>query len=618
MGHPKLSRVKDEISKAIEEIKKNRGGADIKEAKRRLKEAAGALEKNNVKKAEELAKEAQIIAHPTTDYLMAEGKKLSAEAKTLFDKKAFDDAISKWESSKDFYERASKLSDVRKDGLEQDISGTLEKLENNIKTAKKEKDRSSMQQGMAEGARLKTRGKTPLGRVENLEKSVDEYNKALELGKKWEFSEESSIDITISEIENQIRMELLAEAESLLDDSKTIDGYKKAEDFALSLEDNKWFKEDQENARRERLLNQARSSQLKIRVGKGKKLLEDARKLLDKRDEVAAKDKYTEAKNVFIELSSYAAKCDLWGQKREIDTLIEHASKGITASVKGLAEVEEIEEPISDRWGDRFEIAWNSVRHGGYADVYQAFDSKTRHKVALKRYRVHENATIPEVIYGKFMNEASVWMELCRKNAHKNIVTLYDYGNKPSPWLALEYMDDGSIHDRLHGLSVNEALEIIKEVIAGLVYAHKKKDIAHLDIKPMNILFSKKNEIKLTDWGQSKFVDEAKKSLYTTGGLTPEYAAPEQCDSGFGEKDIVTDIWQMGVLLYHVTTKKLPFTAADPQKLINAITSQEPMPPIEFPDIPPALDEVICTCLNKNKDDRYKDAWELQKALEDI
>jgi hypothetical protein len=239
---------------------------------------------------------------------------------------------------------------------------------------------------------------------------------------------------------------------------------------------------------------------------------------------------------------------------------------------------------------------------GGFARVFSALDLQGT-PVAVKVLKSRD----PKV--GKlFITEAANSSVL----HHENIVRLFDYNIIPVPYLALE-LCDGSVERQMSSAPVTVArgIEIMKQIALGLSYAHKQK-ILHGDIKPSNILL-KENVVKIADWGLSKLKTEKSVSI---GGVTLQYAAPEELSRQFGRADERTDLYQAGVLFYQLVTGKLPF--ADDASLIDAILEDAPIPPSQVRSMSPKLETIILTCLRKRKEERYQSMDELLRDLDGV
>lgn len=250
------------------------------------------------------------------------------------------------------------------------------------------------------------------------------------------------------------------------------------------------------------------------------------------------------------------------------------------------------------------------VAKGGSADVYRVRFVDEDQPAALKVPRYQ--GTISTPLFEKFVDEAETWSQL---DDHTNIVDLLGHGTKPYPWLLLEYMDRGSLADRIP-LSPGETARVLTGVANGLHYAHRH-GIAHRDLKPENVLFGTVDEeevVKIGDWGISRHLldDEVGSS-----GLTLPYAGPEQLASNsYGTPDDYTDIFQLGIITYEALTGQVPFDNDERSATVQAILSDRPTPPSNVnPEVPAEADEVVLQAMAKRKEDRYESVLYFRDAL---
>lgn len=253
---------------------------------------------------------------------------------------------------------------------------------------------------------------------------------------------------------------------------------------------------------------------------------------------------------------------------------------------------------------------------GGNADVYRATATTESGKVplAIKEPRMG-GATVDTDIIDKMLAEAGTWQQL---DDHEHIVSVVDFGSTPLPWIVIEYMDGGDLSERVGELSFEQALWTALAITKGVRHAHKR-GVAHLDLKPSNILFRSVEGAwdvpKVADWGLSKHLLEHSRSVE---GMSPRYAAPEQLDSEqFGKTDTVTDVYQLGTVIYELFTGKPPFDG-ETYEVMNKIQSKTPAPPSERTDLPEEIDDILLTALSTERDDRYDDVILLRNALRDV
>ncbi len=236
------------------------------------------------------------------------------------------------------------------------------------------------------------------------------------------------------------------------------------------------------------------------------------------------------------------------------------------------------------------------IGEGGFSYVFRAV--KNGKTIALK---VPKELT--EVTGEIFLREIENWKKL----KHINIVKLYYSNIYPYPYIEMEYCEK-ELEKIKNNLNLKDSVMLIFEVLNGLKYAHDN-GIIHKDLKPSNILISN-NIPKITDWGLSKSVDSDSTII---NALTLQYSAPEQISGGSIDKR--TDIYQMGIILYELTTKKLPFKNNN-FKIMQDIENKMPTEPFELnPIIDKELNDIIMKCIQKDKSKRYQSVRELQSDL---
>lgn len=255
------------------------------------------------------------------------------------------------------------------------------------------------------------------------------------------------------------------------------------------------------------------------------------------------------------------------------------------------------------------------IGRGGNADVYKATvqADDQQHQVALKEPRI--NDTIQTELIDSMAREAEMWQQL---DSHDHIVSVVDYGKKPLPWIAIEYMNAGHLGERAGELPFTQAMWTALAITKAVRHAHEH-GVVHLDLKPENILFTGMDDAwdvpKVADWGLSK---QLLNHSEMTEGPSPHYAAPEQFDSEqFGSTDKATDVYQLGAVCYELFTGRPPFEGQT-FEVINKIQSAEPTPPSQIADVPPEVDAILQTALATQKSDRFEHVLYFRDALQEI
>jgi hypothetical protein len=213
----------------------------------------------------------------------------------------------------------------------------------------------------------------------------------------------------------------------------------------------------------------------------------------------------------------------------------------------------------------------------------------------------------------RFRDEALVTASL----QHEHIVRLYDQDIENGvPWIALEYLEGPSLAARLASgaLPLGEALEVGRQIALALAEAHSR-GILHRDIKPDNVLRAQPGHWKVADFGIAKWGGS---STVTPHGMfvgTPAYVAPEQIR---GEPATpLSDVYALGVLLFHALTGRLPFVASTPVEMMQMhVHSETPRPGSLVAGLPPAVDELLLSAMSRDPAKRPRGAESMAEHLE--
>lgn len=231
---------------------------------------------------------------------------------------------------------------------------------------------------------------------------------------------------------------------------------------------------------------------------------------------------------------------------------------------------------------------------GGMSTVYLGRNMNTGHLTAVKILK--EQYTQDENYIKKFFIRE---IDANKKLNHRNIVKLLSYGKKYNRYyLIYEFIEGLSLDKFLvknKRLPIKVIENIVLQILSGLSHAHSLS-IVHRDIKPQNILVTKSGIVKITDFGIAKAVSSA--TITQTGIFmgSPAYISPEQAK---GEKKIDrrSDIYSLGVVLFEMLAKKLPFKADTTWGIVNKHIN-EPAPNISrlAKNIPDYLSYIVSKC----------------------
>jgi len=259
---------------------------------------------------------------------------------------------------------------------------------------------------------------------------------------------------------------------------------------------------------------------------------------------------------------------------------------------------------------DRFTIE-KELGRGKQGVVYLANDPELHRQVAIKA--VHLNS---EMQQQKDLDQLLSEARMVSRLQHPNIVTIYDLGiDDYRPYLVLEYIDGVSLRQKIrNGLKLDEALRIMRDILAGVSAAHDKK-IAHGDLKPANILINESGNASVADFGLAHFSEAAQGEDGELCG-TPQYMAPEYIETR--RHQIVSDVFSLGLVCYEMLTGKPAVNGEDIYQILNQIANGTIDPPSSINSaIDERLDDLIMKSLNKDPEQRFIDAGAMLKAFSD-
>ncbi|RMF02087.1 MAG: serine/threonine protein kinase, partial [Chloroflexi bacterium] len=258
------------------------------------------------------------------------------------------------------------------------------------------------------------------------------------------------------------------------------------------------------------------------------------------------------------------------------------------------------------------------VGAGSMADVYLAYQPGLDRDVALKIINP-QLADNPHFL-DRFQNEAKIVAGL----QHPNIVPVYDFDMQDNTfYMVMQFVAGTNLNQHLLELHRQgqtmppaDVLRLFKPVLQAVDYAHRQ-GVAHLDLKPANVLLTPDMQPILVDFGLSQMVGAGELSGQNMIVGTPAYMSPEQGAGSPG--DTRSDIYALGVMLYEMVTGAPPFTADTAISLILKHLD-DPLPPPRAvnPAVPPAIEQIIQRAMEKQPDRRYQTAQAMLAALEAV
>jgi predicted Ser/Thr protein kinase len=247
---------------------------------------------------------------------------------------------------------------------------------------------------------------------------------------------------------------------------------------------------------------------------------------------------------------------------------------------------------------------------GGMGIVYKARDRETGAVVALKVLRPEIAADAAAI--ERFKSE----LLLARKVTHKNVCRIYEllrFGD--AAVISMEYIEGESLRQfltRYSAVAFRKGVQWGSQICRALTEAHGQ-GIVHRDLKPENIVIDRDGNVKVMDFGIARSLET---TTATTGGAagTPAYMAPEQAAGK--PTDTRSDIYSLGLILYEMFTGQFAFRADTPVGYAMKQIHETPPPPHTVePYLPGFLDHAIQRCLEKDPNQRFQSAQELESAL---
>jgi|GEM_PF-683307 len=248
---------------------------------------------------------------------------------------------------------------------------------------------------------------------------------------------------------------------------------------------------------------------------------------------------------------------------------------------------------------------------GGMGVVYKARDTKLDRIVALKF--LPANVARDQEVKQRFIQEAKAASSL----DDPHICTIFEIGeaNDGQLFIAMAFYDGSTLQDLIEKrqIKIDDAASIARQMAKGLSTAHEA-GIVHRDVKPANVMVTRKGLVKLLDFGVAKLGESSDLTREGSTIGTASYMSPEQAR---GEQvDARSDIWSIGAVLYEMLTGARPFGGGYEAAVAYSIINEDPPPVASVrTDAPQGLIDIVNRALSKDADERYPTAVALADAL---
>jgi serine/threonine-protein kinase len=267
--------------------------------------------------------------------------------------------------------------------------------------------------------------------------------------------------------------------------------------------------------------------------------------------------------------------------------------------------------------GERYEIL-DLIGEGGMGRIFSARHVVLGHLVAVKLVRA--DACKPHLLK-RFRDEGCAVARLQSEHVAR-VLDIGEHEATGMPYLVLEHLEGRDLADVIADpapTAPEQAVAWLLEACEALAEAHRI-GIVHRDVKPQNLFLANRRMgppiVKLIDFGVAKLMERAD-DFRTAPELvigTPHYMSPEQVRGA--DVDARADVWALGVVLFELLTKKVPFDGPTPGNVVAAILSDgTPSLKSYRSDVPEGMQRVIERCLAKDREERYETVADMASAL---
>jgi serine/threonine-protein kinase len=248
------------------------------------------------------------------------------------------------------------------------------------------------------------------------------------------------------------------------------------------------------------------------------------------------------------------------------------------------------------------------------ASIFRATDLRSGQQVAIKV--PHPEMERDPVLVERFRREEEIGARLdCPE-----VLKVVQDDQRSRVYMVMEWIAGIPLRQLLNQLqpklSPDRAIKITLAICDTLDYVHRN-GVIHRDLKPENVMIDAEDRIKLIDFGLASNAAARRITFPKPSNMmgTPDYISPEQVEGK--RADARSDLYALGVMLYEMLVRKMPFEGASPLLAMNDRLVNNPVPPRELnPSISPQMQEIIYRALERNPGNRYASAhdfaWDLR------
>jgi predicted Ser/Thr protein kinase len=258
-------------------------------------------------------------------------------------------------------------------------------------------------------------------------------------------------------------------------------------------------------------------------------------------------------------------------------------------------------------------VLLNEIARGGMGCVHRARQKSLNRIVAIKRPLPGVSANEERV--RRFRIEAEAVAAL----SHPNIIPIFESGEwHGEQYFSMAYVEGESLADvvRLKAVTPKQAARYVQKIAEAIHHAHQR-GVLHRDLKPGNVIIDAADEPRVADFGLAQLLEGSDSTLGDSVAGTAHYMAPEQIQPGNQPLSVVTDVYALGGILYHLLTGLPPFQGNTREQVFWSVFYEEAVPPTQRNQgVNRDLEAICLKALEKDPAQRYSSAYAMAVDLD--